>query len=243
MAAPRTLMRSLCRLIVWCVAVFFGLTATAVLALRWCAPISSAFMLEAQVAARVSGDNNYSTHYEWTPYSAISSHMKLAVIASEDQKFAFHPGFDFDAIDSAIKERERGKKLRGASTISQQVAKNLFLWPGQNLTRKALEAYFTVLIELLWPKQRILEMYLNIAEFGNGIYGVGAAAPRFFHTDALHLSQRDAALLTTVLPSPKHLHADRPGPYMYRRADWIIQQMNALGGKSYILEVERASQR
>ena len=200
-------------------------------------------MLEAQVAARVSGDNNYSTHYEWTPYSAISSHMKLAVIASEDQKFAFHPGFDFDAIDSAIKERERGKKLRGASTISQQVAKNLFLWPGQNLTRKALEAYFTVLIELLWPKQRILEMYLNIAEFGNGIYGVGAAAPRFFHTDALHLSQRDAALLTTVLPSPKHLHADRPGPYMYRRADWIIQQMNALGGKSYILEVERASQR
>jgi monofunctional biosynthetic peptidoglycan transglycosylase len=236
-------MRSLCRLILWCVAVFFGLTATAVLALRWCAPISSAFMLEAQVAARVSGDNNYSTHYEWTPYSAISSHMKLAVIASEDQKFAFHPGFDFDAIDSAIKERERGKKLRGASTISQQVAKNLFLWPGQNLTRKALEAYFTVLIELLWPKQRILEMYLNIAEFGNGIYGVGAAAPRFFHTDALHLSQRDAALLTTVLPSPKHLHADRPGPYMYRRADWIIQQMNALGGKSYILEVERASQR
>jgi monofunctional biosynthetic peptidoglycan transglycosylase len=236
-------MRSLCRLLLWLVAAFLGLTVATVLALRWSAPIGSAFMLEAWVSAHASGDHNYTTHYEWTPYSAISTHMKLAVIASEDQKFAFHPGFDFEAIDSAIKERERGKKLRGASTISQQVAKNLFLWPGQNLTRKAFEAYFTVLIELLWPKQRILEIYLNIAEFGNGIYGVGAAAPRFFHTDAQHLSQRDAALLTTVLPSPKHLHADRPGPYMYRRADWIIQQMNALGGKHYILEVESASRR
>jgi len=231
--------RRLCRLVVWSVAGLLSLSLTTVLVLRWVAPPTSAFMLEQAVAAWIGGDQSFRLQHRWVPYSAISANMKLAVIASEDQKFAFHSGFDFEAIDSAIKEREHGGRLRGASTISQQVAKNLFLWPGQSLVRKGLEAYFTVLIELFWPKQRILEVYLNIAEFGRGVFGIGAAAPRFFHTDPLHLSLRDATLLTTVLPSPRHLHADRPGPYMYRRADWISGQMAALGGQHYLHEIEQ----
>jgi len=157
-----------------------------------------------------------------------------------DQKFAFHPGFDFEAIDAALQERERGKRLRGASTISQQVAKNLYLWPGPSFVRKGLETYLTMLIELLWPKQRILEVYLNFAEFGPGVYGVGAAARRYFHSDAAHLTPLESARLAAVLPNPKRLHADRPSAYILRREAWILEQMGALGGPSYIGELDGA---
>jgi monofunctional biosynthetic peptidoglycan transglycosylase len=162
--------------------------------------------------------------------------------ASEDQQFPFHAGFDFDSIRDAVRASERGKRLRGASTISQQVAKNLFLWPGHSFVRKAFEAYFMVLIEALWPKERILEMYLNLAQFGDGIYGVQAAGERFWRTPALRLTSDEAALLAAVLPNPLRLHADRPSAYVFERRDWILEQMRELGGAGYLREVEKERQ-
>jgi monofunctional biosynthetic peptidoglycan transglycosylase len=176
--------------------------------------------------------------YRWTPYAQISRHAKLAVIAAEDQKFAVHPGFDFEAIDKALQSNAQGRRIRGASTISQQVAKNLFLWKGQNWLRKGLEVWFTLLIEGMWPKQRILEVYLNVAEFGPGIYGVGAAAPRFFRKPPAALTRSQAALLAAVLPNPRRYSVARPSPYVLRRQAWIVAQMNALGGKEYMRTVE-----
>ncbi len=234
MAALCQAMRVCRRFLLWVMGLSFAITLGLVVSLRFIAPPTTAFIAEQALSAWLSGDIHWRADYRFVPYARISRHVKLAVISSEDQKFAFHPGFDFDAIDQAVKEREQGKRLRGASTLSQQVAKNLFLWPGPSLVRKGLEAYLTVLIEATWPKQRILEMYLNIAEFGPGIYGVGAAAPRLFHTDAALLTQRQSALLAAVLPNPKKLHADHPSAYVQRRADWIMEQMNALGGTRYM---------
>src|SRR5690606_36618174 len=141
-------------------------------------------------------------------------------------------GFDLDSISDALEDMERGRRVRGASTISQQVAKNLFLWPKQSWLRKGFEAYFTVLIELLWPKQRILEVYLNVAEFGRGIYGVGAASDAFFHKSPSRLTAPEAALLAAVLPSPKRMRVNAPSPYVRSRQAWIEDQMRALGGPS-----------
>ena len=227
-------------LLVWLLA-----TATPVLLMRWLHPFGSAFMLEARLAAWQARDDNYRTDFRWVSLEQISPHAAIAVIASEDQQFPFHAGFDFNSIREAIRASEHGKRLRGASTISQQVAKNLFLWSGHSLVRKGLEAYFTVLIETLWPKERILEVYLNIAQFGDGIYGVQAAAQRFWHTPALHLSTSQAALLAAVLPNPHLLHADRPSHYLLERHEEILAQMRALGGAAYLraLESERRTTR
>ena len=197
-------------------------------------------MMGSYVSAWMGGNFSYRAAYQWTDYAGISRNAKLAVIASEDQKFAFHPGFDFEAIDRALKEREQGKRVRGASTITQQVAKNLFLWPGQSYVRKGLEAYLTLLIEALWSKQRILEVYLNIAEFAPGVYGVGAAAPHFFRTEPSRLTRAQSALLAAALPAPTHFHVEAPSRYLLRRQAWIIGQMNALGGEAYIRDVEAA---
>ena len=164
--------------------------------------------------------------------------MKLAVIASEDQTFPDHHGFDFRSIDKALDERERGRPVRGASTISQQVAKNLFLWPGKNWIRKGLEAYFTLLIETLWPKQRILEVYLNIAEFGKGVFGVGIASESYLRKPAARLSSYDAALLAAVLPNPKRLRANSPSTYVRSRQAWIMGQMRGLGGTALLQRLE-----
>lgn len=224
--------------LLWTLVAFFGGTFVAVLALRWLPPVTSAFMVASYAEAWSDGNFSYRVDYRWTPYARISRHAKLAVIASEDQKFAFHPGFDFEAIDRALKDRERGKRLRGASTISQQVAKNLFLWKGQSFVRKGLEAYLTLLIEQLWPKQRILEVYLNVAEFGPGVYGVGAAAPRYFRRDPARLTRTQAALLAAVLPNPKRFRVERPSAFVQRRQGWIVAQMNALGGQQYMRSVE-----
>jgi monofunctional biosynthetic peptidoglycan transglycosylase len=234
MAARGGVLRRLRNACLWLAGSFFAATLLAVLTMRWVRPVTTAFMVNGYANAWLDHDFGWRADYRWTPYERISRHMKLAVIAAEDQKFAFHPGFDFEAIDAALRERERGKRLRGASTITQQVAKNLFLWPGQSFVRKGLEAYLTVLIEWLWPKQRILEIYLNVAEFGSGVYGVGAAAPRFFRTDPAHLTQAQGALLAAALPSPQRLHVERPSAYMWRRQAWIVEQMDALGGSSYI---------
>ena len=231
-------MRLLRRILLWAIAIAVGGTLLAVLALRFVNPPLTSFIAGSYLDAWRSGESGYRASFRWTPYADISRHAKLAVIASEDQKFAYHPGFDFDSIDKAVKARERGKRLRGASTISQQVAKNLFLWSGPSFLRKGLEAYLTLLIETLWSKQRILEVYLNVAEFGHGVYGVGPAAQRFFHKPAARLTRGEAALLAGVLPAPSRLHADQPSAYLLKRQAWIVEQMNRLGGEAYIRSVD-----
>jgi monofunctional biosynthetic peptidoglycan transglycosylase len=170
----------------------------------------------------------------WRDYGQISPQLPLAVVASEDQLFPVHRGFDFKQIRKAMDDAERGRRARGASTISQQVAKNLFLWSGRSWVRKGLEAWFTVLIETLWPKRRILEIYLNVAEFGRGIYGAEAAAQAFFHKPAAKLTRDEAARLAAVLPNPSRLHAGQPSRYLLRRQQEIATQMAALGGTSYL---------
>jgi len=217
---------------------FLLLSVIPVLALRWVHPWSSAFMLEASYAAR-NEPAPYRTRYEWRDLEQISPEAAIAVIASEDQLFPFHWGFDFESIRKAIRSNERGGHVRGASTISQQVAKNLFLWSGQSYLRKALEAWLTVLIEQLWPKERILEIYLNIAEFGRGIYGVEAASRQFYHEPAAKLSARQAARLAAVLPSPRRLHVDAPSPFLEQRTEAILGQMRALGGPAYLKAIEK----
>jgi len=219
----------------------FALSFLAVLLLRWLDPLTSAVIIEARMRAWATQQRDYRTDFHWASLEQISPHAAIAVIASEDQLFPFHAGFDFNSIRSAVRASEQGKRLRGASTISQQVAKNLFLWSGHSFVRKGLEAYFTVLIETLWPKERILEIYLNVAQFGDGIYGVQAAAQRFWHKPAQSLTSSEAALLAAVLPNPLKMHADHPSRYVQLRRDWILGQMRGLGGAAYLkaLESER----
>jgi monofunctional biosynthetic peptidoglycan transglycosylase len=214
-----------------------------VLALRWINPPTSAFMLGTRMAALATGDRAYATHYQWVELERISPQAALAVIAAEDQQFPFHAGFDFKSIREAVRHNASGRHVHGASTISQQVAKNLFLWSGQSYFRKALEAGLTVLIEWCWPKERILEVYLNIAEFGRGIYGVQAAAQHFFHEDARRLDRADSALLAAVLPNPRRYRVDAPSHFVLERRDWIAQQMADLGGAAYLSRIEADAHR
>ena len=211
------------------------ITAVPVLLMRWWSPFSSAFMLNATFTHW--SEKDYATRYSWVDLEHISPNAALAVIASEDQQFPFHTGFDFKSIREAVRENAHRKRPRGASTISQQVAKNLFLWNGGGYARKALEAWFTVLIEFLWPKERILEVYLNIAQFGRGIFGVEEASQAFFRKPAARLSRPEAATLAAVLPNPIRLRADRPSSYVIARRDWIVGQMRGLGGREYLEEV------
>jgi monofunctional glycosyltransferase len=206
----------------------------AVAALRFVHPVTSAFMIERWLHAAAARESGFSLHYRWTPWDQVSKQLPIALVAAEDQKFPFHHGFDLDAIQDAIEDAEDGERLRGASTISQQVAKNLFLWNGRSFVRKGLEAYFTVLIEALWPKRRILEVYLNIAEFGDGVYGAAAAGDRFFRKTPATLGARESALLAAVLPNPRRFRADRPSGYVERRAQWIERQAAQLGGAAYL---------
>ncbi len=193
-----------------------------VLLLRWLEPPVTAFMLQHRA---VSGSNY---HYQWRDWRELGSAAPLAVMAAEDQKFPDHHGFDITAIQEALLDRMDGQSLRGASTISQQVAKNLFLWPGRSLVRKGMEAWFTTLIELSWPKRRILEVYLNIAEFGPGVYGVPAASRIYFAKPALRLTDAEAALLAAVLPNPKELRVQQPTAYLRERQRWIMRHSERL---------------
>jgi monofunctional biosynthetic peptidoglycan transglycosylase len=205
-----------------------------VLLLRFMHPPLSAVMIEDWIAAKAGGDSLFTLRQHWIPWQRVSPALPIALVAAEDQRFPDHHGFDFEAIQRAIAEADDGDRLRGASTISQQVAKNLFLWNGRSFVRKGLEAYFTVLIETLWPKRRILEVYLNIAEFGRGTYGVAAASEQFFHTTPDRLDARQSALLAAVLPNPQRFRVDRPSAYVLRRAAWIQRQANQLGGAGYL---------
>jgi monofunctional glycosyltransferase len=210
------------------------LSVAAVLLMRWWPPVTSAFMLEARLEALAGGDFSFHLHHAWVDRARISPNVQLAVIASEDQKFPFHHGFDFGSIQDAVREQEEGVRSRGASTISQQTAKNLFLWNGHSYVRKGVEAWFTVLLELLWPKPRILEVYLNSAQFGPDVYGIEAAAQLYFHKHAAALTRGEAAQLAAVLPNPVKLHADRPSAYVAGRRQWILGQMRDLGDVAYL---------
>jgi monofunctional biosynthetic peptidoglycan transglycosylase len=213
-------------------------TVAIVVALRWVDPPTTAFMLRDRIGAVLAGEPGYEFRHEWRDWDRISPYAALAVVAAEDQKFPQHRGFDLEQIDKALADRERGRRVRGASTISQQVAKNLFLWPGQSWFRKGLEAGLTVLIELAWPKQRVLEVYLNVAEFGRGTWGVQAASRRYFGRDADRLTRSQAALLAAVLPAPKRYSVVAPGPYVRKRQAWIERQMKSLGGPAYLAGLE-----
>jgi monofunctional glycosyltransferase len=203
------------RPLLWVLLVLFLLPPLTVLALRWLPPPTTAFMLQSEAEV----------DYRWVPAEKIAGVLRKAAVAAEDQKFWDHHGFDLEAIEKAYASNRKSRQRRGASTISQQVAKNLFLWPGGGYFRKGIEATFTVLIEALWSKERILEVYLNIAEFGTGIYGAEAAAQRHFRKSAAALTPREAALLAAVLPSPRRWRAQPAGPYVSSRADWILGQM------------------
>lgn len=206
---------------------WIALTSLGVFVLRFVAPPTSAFML----AHRLSVGP---VRYQFKPLPQLSPAIPIALVAAEDQKFPVHHGFDVQAIEDAMGDADEGARLRGASTISQQTAKNLFLWGGRSFVRKGFEAYFTVLLELLWPKSRILEVYANIAEFGDGIYGAEEAAHAYFGKPARELDERQAALLAAVLPNPKKFSPAQPSPYVLRRADWIERQVRQLGGPAYL---------
>jgi monofunctional biosynthetic peptidoglycan transglycosylase len=182
----------------------------------------------------IGTDKSSRIYKTWRPYEEISKEAALAVIASEDQRFPYHWGFDFEEIQDAIKENLTRKRSRGASTISQQVAKNVFLWTGHSYIRKGLEVYFTVMIELIWGKKRILEVYLNVAETGPMTFGVEAASQRFYRHSAYKLSREEAARIASVLPNPNMFSIKNPSNYIQRRTTQIARQMRALGGQRYI---------
>ena len=238
MAQKRSFAGRLLRAIVWLVVACIAASIIAAASLRWINPPVTAFMAESQVSAWLSRDANYVCRHTWIDLDRISPNLPLAVVASEDQKFPEHWGFDVPAIEKAYALNQHSHRVHGASTISQQVAKNLFLWSGRSYIRKGLEAYFTVLIEALWPKRRILEVYLNIAEFGYGTYGAEAAAQRFFHEPASRLSRGDSAVLAAVLPNPERYSAAAPSRYVQLRREWILSQMQALGGPEMLDEID-----
>ncbi len=222
------ILRTALRYVGYAIAGFVLFSFFIVLLGKWIRPVTSSFMLRNRIA-NVFGGDEAAVQYNWTRWKNIAPHVPLAVVAAEDQKFPNHFGFDLESIAKAQEENKARRRPRGASTITQQVAKNLYLWPGRSYFRKGLEAYFALLLELLWSKRRILEAYVNIAEFGPNIYGVGAAAQTFWNTTPKHLTKRQAALLAAVLPSPKRLHADQPSAYVEQRVGWILTNMRQLG--------------
>lgn len=215
-AAPRRRRRLWPWALVLLVLLVLASPLLAVIALRYLPPPTTAFMLQSPVKP---------VQYRWVPMAQIPPALARAAVASEDQKFFEHNGFDFEAIEKALASNRTGKKVRGASTISQQVAKNLFLWPSRSYVRKGFEVGATLAIESLWPKDRILEVYLNIAEFGPGIYGAEAAAQALFRKPAAKMTAAECAQLIAVLPNPRKWKAGAPGPYVQRRTDWILGQL------------------
>ena len=217
--------------------IFLVVSLIAVLCLRWMTPQTSSFIIQSKVAEFFAGERGAKVYHQWVAWPDISPNMPIAVVAAEDQRFPEHWGFDLGAISDAIREHQANGRLRGASTISQQVAKNLFLWPRRSWLRKGLEAYFTVLIEFSWPKRRILEVYLNIIQFGDHTFGIGAASRRYFRKSPSKLTEHEAALLAAVLPSPGRMQPHRPSAYVLQRASWVQRQMKALGGSRYLRDL------
>ncbi|MCD8289926.1 MAG: monofunctional biosynthetic peptidoglycan transglycosylase [Prevotella sp.] len=208
----------------WMVVVFFGSTILAVVALRFI-PVYFTPLMFIRCVEQVKNGEHIKLHHSWVSLNKISQHMPVAVMASEDQRFLIHHGFDYKAIEKAAKHNKNSSKKLGASTISQQTAKNVFLWPGRSWLRKGLEAYFTVLIEFMWSKQRIMEVYLNSIEMGKGIYGVQAVAEDNFGKDAVDLFRSECALIAATLPNPLIYNSAAPSDYMLKRKRQIEQQM------------------
>jgi monofunctional biosynthetic peptidoglycan transglycosylase len=200
-------------------------TVGPVLLFRFVDPPTTSFMLQRRWDAYETHEKGFKLRWQWVPLERISKPLQRALIAAEDQKFFEHGGFDVQAIEDAVEDRLEGKSTRGASTLTQQVAKNLFLWPGKSFVRKALEAYFTVLLELFWSKERILEVHLNVAEYGDGVYGVDQAARLAFGRSAAELGPEEASLLVVVLPAPKLRRIAAPTPKVKQRARWVVDQM------------------
>ncbi|WP_299597795.1 monofunctional biosynthetic peptidoglycan transglycosylase [uncultured Microbulbifer sp.] len=226
MARPNKLLQRTAKVGLWLGLSFIAITTVLVLTLRWVNPPSS------MVIQQWQRESDRKAVQTWQPLSRISPNLQMAVIAAEDQKFSHHHGFDFSSLQKALNENR--KRIRGASTITQQTAKNLFLWNGRSYVRKGLEAWFTLLMELLWPKERILEAYLNIAEFGEGIYGAEAAARNHFGVPAQSLNRWQSGLLAAVLPNPRRMSARYPSEYVRGRAHAINRQVNQLGGTGYL---------
>ena len=207
------------------VVAFFVLTLLWVIALRFTNPPITYLMLKRGFERKAAG-KEWKLDRKWLNYEDISNNLKKAALAGEDAHFMTHNGFDTKAIREAFEKNKQGKKLRGGSTISQQTAKNVFLWPGRSWFRKGLETYFTVLIEVFWSKKRILEVYLNVIETGQGVYGAEAAAQYYFHKSAKSLTKKEAALIIAILPSPQKWDARRPSSYVNRRANSIARYLN-----------------
>lgn len=233
----RRRLRGIARVKSWLLRGFLGLAALwagGIILFSFLPVPFSAVMAERQAGAWLSGNFSYVAHSDWVSMDEISPWMALAVIASEDQKFPTHWGFDVEAIQSVLDNDGEKSSMRGASTLSQQTAKNLFLWDGRSWIRKGLEAGLTVGIETVWTKRRILTVYLNVAEMGQGVFGVEEASQRYFHKPASRLTMSEAALLAAVLPNPIRYRADAPSAYVRQRQQWILRQMRQLGGEGFL---------
>lgn len=203
---------------------FFGSSILSVIVLRF-VPVYITPLMVIRCIQQASDGEELKMKHHWVPKEEISKHLPMAVIASEDNRFAEHWGFDFIEIRKAVKENKTRKKARGASTISQQTAKNVFLWPQSSWVRKGLEVYFTILIECFWSKERIMEVYLNSIEMGDGIYGAQAVAEEHFGTSAQDLTRSQCALIAASLPNPIRFNSGKPSPYMYKRQKQIMRLM------------------
>jgi len=230
----RSLKQKLGSLFGFLVFVFFVATICQVIYYKYFPPFVSQKMAEEKWISN-NKSKNTNLRYDWVSIDKISKNLQLAVIASEDQNFPNHSGFDFKAMQKAYKSNKRGKKIKGASTISQQVAKNLFLWHGRSYPRKILEVYYTFLIETCWSKKRILEVYLNIAEMGQLVFGAEGASRYYFKKPARDLTKAEAASLAVILPNPKKFAVKNPSAYISRKKQWVLRQMNHLGNKHLIL--------
>lgn len=226
----RRVYRFILRGLLQAILAFVLLSLLLVLPFRWVNPPITMVMADRWIHST----EDFELRQSWLSWEAIPKHAALAVVTSEDQKFPLHSGFDLKAIQQALKERERRGGLRGASTISQQVAKNMYLWTGRSWFRKGLEVWFTLLIELSWSKQRILEVYLNIAEWGPGVFGIEAASQYHFRLPAANLTPMHAALLASSLPSPLNYNPARPAQHLHKRAEWNLQQQRRLGGVQWL---------
>lgn len=224
----RKILRWIWKAMLW----FFGLSVLSVIIFKWVPIPFTPLMVTRIIEFKLKGDDAIYSH-KWVPLEDISPNLQKAVIASEDGNFLKHNGFDFDAMQIAFKNNNKGKRLKGGSTISQQTAKNIFLWQGRSYIRKGLEAYFTVLIELIWGKERIMEVYLNSIEMGNGVYGAQEAARHWYSKTATNLTPREAAGIAAILPNPRKYKASNSSSYINRRKDKIMKVMRHVGKIEY----------
>ncbi|MFH6767240.1 monofunctional biosynthetic peptidoglycan transglycosylase [Gaetbulibacter aquiaggeris] len=216
------------KLMLW----LFGFSIVIVIVFKW-VPVPITPLMLIRNVEQLQDDKKLVLKHDWVPIEAISKNLQLAVICSEDQNFLTHNGFDMEAIEKAVEHNKKGKRIRGASSISQQTAKNVFLWPQRSWFRKGLETYFTFLIELFWSKERIMEVYLNSIEMGNGVYGAESASQFWFKKPAIKLNRNEAAAIAAILPNPRRYRANPATNYIQGRKNWIVRQMNFFGPLDY----------